>query len=138
MKTRHLWPLLVLVLLVAAGGCNRSGLVRAGGKLTYRGQPVPSTYVAFHPEEGKRASHGLTDDNGNFTLTNSRTEVGVYLGRHTVSLRYFPSNEEELGQGPPKASRELKAIIHKYADPDKSTLHYEVTKDGQFFDIQLE
>jgi len=42
---------------------------------------VPSTYVFFWPdEEGKRRSTGLTDDNGNFTLSYSRTEPGVLLG----------------------------------------------------------
>jgi len=45
------------------------------GRLTYKGEPVPSTTVKFCPdEEGKRPSQGVTDDQGNFTLTNSMTE----------------------------------------------------------------
>jgi hypothetical protein len=137
MKTRTLGPLLALALLPATVGCGGSDRFRASGRLTWKGQPVPSTYVTFQPEEaGKRASHGLTDDDGKFTLTYSRTETGVLPGRHTVFLRYHPSNEEDLGQVPPKASRELKAVIVRYG-ADKSPLHYEVTKNGQFFEINL-
>ena len=57
MKTRYLFLPLALALLVSAG-CNRSGLVKATGRLTYKGQPVPSTYLTFHPEDvHKRPSH---------------------------------------------------------------------------------
>ena len=138
MKTRYLFLPLALVLLAAAG-CNRSGLLKASGRLTYKGQPVPSTYLTFHPDDKhKRPSHALTDDNGNFTVTNSRSEVGLVPGRHTVSLRYFPSGPEDLGQAPPKASKELKAVIAKYGDPERSPLHYEITTNGQFLEINLE
>ena len=138
MKTRYLFLPLLLALLAAAG-CNRSGLVKASGRLTYRGQPVPSTYLTFHPDDKhKRPSHALTDDNGNFTVTNSRSDVGLFLGRHKVSLRYFPSGPEELGQAPPKAPKELKAVIARYGDPDRSPLHVEITQSGQFLEINLE
>jgi hypothetical protein len=138
MKTRYLFLPLALALLAAAG-CNRSGLVKATGRLTYRGRPVPSTYLTFHPDDKhKRPSHALTDDDGRFTVTNSRSDVGLFPGRHTVSLRYFPSNEEELGQAPPKAPKDLKAVLARYGDPDKSPLHVEVTRSGQFLEINLE
>jgi hypothetical protein len=138
MKTRYLSLPLILALLAAAG-CNRSGLVKASGRLTYRGRPVPSTYLTFYPDDkNKRPSHALTDDSGNFTVTNSRSEVGLFLGRHTVALRYHLSNEEELGQAPPKAPKELKAVISRYGDPDRSPLHVEVTQGGQFLEINLE
>src|SRR5207244_5580136 len=117
MMTRNRWHLLALALLLGLCGCRGSDLVNATGKLTYKGQPVPSTYVTFLPEEeGKRASHGLTDDEGNFTLTYSRAETGVLRGRHTVFLSYRVSAEEEMGKAKPKASKELKAIIAKYSD----------------------
>jgi hypothetical protein len=138
MKTRSLSLAVALMLLVSAG-CNRSGLLKATGRLTYKGRPVPSTYLTFHPDDiHKRPSHALTDDDGNFTVTNSRTEVGLVPGRHTVSLRYFPSGPEDLGQAPPKASKELKAVIARYGDPEKSPLHVEVTRSGQSLEINLE
>ena len=64
MTARTVRHLLAAALLVAACGCGGGpNLVTARGKLTHKGQPVPSTYVTFQPqEEGKRASTGLTDD----------------------------------------------------------------------------
>jgi hypothetical protein len=138
MRARSIWHFAAVALVVAAGGCSRSGLVSASGRLTYRGQPVPSTLVIFWPEDGSRRSTGPTDDNGNFALSYSRTESGVKRGPHTVCLRYEVSVEEELHKIQPKASKELKAVIAKYGDPKTSPLHYEVTGSGQFFDIKLE
>jgi hypothetical protein len=123
--------------LALLSGCNRSPLVQAKGRLTYEGKPVPSTYVIFHPmEEGKRESHGLTDDDGNFSLTFSRTEEGVLPGMHRIQLRYNVSGQEETGEIPPKANKQLRAVIDRYGVEKKSTLTYEV-KGGEFFDIKL-
>jgi hypothetical protein len=123
--------------LVLLSGCNRSPLVLAKGRLTYEGKPVPSTYVIFHPmEEGKRESHGLTDDDGNFSLTFSRTEEGVLPGMHRIQLRYNVSAEEETGEAPPKANKQVRAVIDRFGVEKKSTLTYEV-KGGEFFDIKL-
>jgi hypothetical protein len=120
-----------LTLLVALAGCHRSDLVNATGQLTYKGKPIPKTYVVFHPaEEGKRASQGLTDDEGRFTLTHSREETGVLLGKHTVTLKAHHSM-------PPEAAREFKAVLEKYADPKTSSLQYEITGSGQFIDIKI-
>jgi hypothetical protein len=136
-KARFRVALLVPIFLAASSGCSRSPLVEAKGRLTYKGKPIPSTYVIFHPlEEGKRESHGLTDDDGVFTLTFSRTEEGVYPGKHRIHLRYNQSADEELGKTPPKASKELRAVISKYGVGEKSPITYEV-KGGEFFDIAL-
>jgi hypothetical protein len=137
MNARICWPGVALLLALTESGCNRSGLVSATGKLTYKGQPVPSTRVIFQPDDGSRRSTGLTDDGGKFTLQFSRTESGVKPGRHKVFLRYEVSPEEELRKIPPKASKELRAVIDRYGDPKKSPLQYEVTESGQFFDIEL-
>jgi hypothetical protein len=123
------------LLFLFAGGCGP--LVNANGKLTHKGQPVPSTLITFLPDDGGRASHGLTDDNGDFKVTYSRTETGITRGSFTVVLRYIVSNEEELHQIQPKASTELKAVIAKYADPKTSGLRVEITKGGQFIPIAL-
>src|SRR5207244_9475084 len=82
----------------------------------YKGRPVPSTYLIFQPEDAtKRPSHGLTDDDGRFTLTNRKSLTGVYLGSNTVSLRYYQRADEEMGKTPPKAPMELKAVSARYA-----------------------
>jgi hypothetical protein len=137
MMVRTSWKIAVLALLLGVSGCGRSGLVTATGRVTYKGQPVPSTRVVFMPDDGGRRSTGTTDDDGKFELKFSRTAVGVMRGSHAVFLTYEVSAEEETHQIPPKASKELKAVIAKYGDPKTSGLHFEVTKNGEFFDIQL-
>jgi hypothetical protein len=137
MRARICWACGALALALSASGCNPSGLVSATGRLTYKGNPVPSTRVIFQPEDGSRRSTGLTDDDGRFTLQFSRTESGVKPGRHMVFVRYEVSAEEELGKIPPKASKELRAVITRNGDPKQSNLRFEVTESGQFFDVQL-
>jgi hypothetical protein len=138
MKTHNRWCLLAVALLLAASGCG-GPLVTVTGRLTYKGEPVPSTTVKFCPdEEGKRPSQGVTDDQGNFTPTNSITEKGALRGKHTVVLKYHLGADEEMGKVAPRASRELKEIIARYGDVKKSPLHYAVTKSGQFIEINLE
>lgn len=138
------WPLAALALvlglcLVAVNGCGGSKRVTASGRLTYKGKPVPSTRVTFMPqEEGLRASHGTTDDEGKFTLKYSSTAQGVLRGQHTVFLTYEVSADEEMRKIPPKASAELKAVIAKYADLKTSPLHYELTTNGQIIEINLD
>src|SRR5205823_1988761 len=114
MNARKSGHWVVWAVLFAVSGCD-GPLVTATGRVTYKGQPVPSTRVTFWPqEEGKRASVAVTDDDGNFRLKYSTTEDGVLRGQHTVFLRYHMSVEEELHKIPPKASKELKAVIAKY------------------------
>src|SRR5215471_2560507 len=135
MNARTGWHWLGLALLLAAGGCGRSHLVKATGRLTYQGKPVPSTRVFFLPDDGGRRSSGLTDDEGNFTLQYSRTAAGVTRGGHTVFLTYEMSADEELHKVPPRASKELREVIARYRDPKTSPLHFEVTRSGEFFDV---
>jgi hypothetical protein len=138
MNTRKRRHLLFMAFLLAATGCG-GPLVKVTGKLTYKGEPVPSTIVTFHPdEEGQRASQGITDDQGHFALSHSKTETGALRGKHTVTLRYHLSADEEMGKASPKASKELKAVIKKYGDLKTSPLHYEVTHNGQVIEIDLE
>jgi hypothetical protein len=137
MNSRTICLLAALVLPLAAFGCG-SRFVKVTGKLTYHGKPVPSTLVTFLPDDGSRASKGVTDDDGNFTLHYSRQEPAATRGPCKVFLTYVVSNEEELGQISPKASKELKGVITRYGDPDKTLLHYEITKNGQYFEINLE
>ncbi len=137
MKSRAFWFLAVLALPLAAGGCGGPRFLHVTGRVTHKGQPVPSTQVFFLPDNGERRSIGLTDDDGNFTLRYSRSQGGAPPGKYTVYLAYVPSNEEENHTAPPKASKELRAVIARYGEPEKSGLHYELKEDGQFVEIDL-
>jgi hypothetical protein len=120
-------------------GCGGSGLVKVTGQLTYKGQPVPSTWVIFHPDgEGKRSSRGLTDDAGNFKLSNSQSEMGAGLGHYTVTLKYHVSAAEETKGTSPKANKDLREVIAKYGNIETSKLKYEITHGGQNIEIKLD
>ena len=137
MNSRTILSFATLAALLAAG-CGGPKFCKVTGRITHKGQPVPSTQVRFMPDNGERPSNGLTDDDGNFILKYSRTQEGAPPGPYTVFLTYVPSNEEENKQIPPKASKELRAVIAKYGDPKTSGLHYEITKSGQHIEIELE
>jgi hypothetical protein len=127
-----------VALLLLATGCSGPKLLDVSGRLTYKGQPVPSTRVAFQPDDGSRASMSITDDDGKFHLQYSRAQSGATPGPHTVCLSYVVSGDEELGRIAPKASDELKTVILRYGDAKKSSLHYQVTKSGEVFNIDLQ
>jgi hypothetical protein len=137
-KTGRRWTALALLLAAVCGCSNGLNLVSVSGRVTYQGKPVPSTLVTFHADDGSRGAKGVTDDEGNFKLRYSRQQSGIVPGSYTVVLSYVTSNEEETGVAPPKASKELREIISRYADPKKSKLHYEVTSSGQFIEVRLE
>ena len=126
MYASRIGSLLALPLLLLTAGCGGLGLVQVSGKLTCKGEPVPSTEVYFQPEDGSRPSHGKTDDQGRFKLRFTRKRPGCSLGRHTVTLRYSFDSDEMTHQVPPRASAELKQVIARYGDPQTSPLHYEV------------
>jgi hypothetical protein len=137
MKRSILWFLPALGLLLVAGGCSRSDLVHASGRLTYKGKPVPNVWVKFHPDDkGKRPSQGITDEDGKFQLSNSRAETGVFLGKHSVSLKYRAAADEEPQRA--SASQEMKNAVASYGDPATSGLHYEITRSGQQVNIELQ
>jgi hypothetical protein len=138
MTRRICWPLLALLLLLVVVGCGDSHLVKVTGRVTHKGQPVPSTKVVFAPDDGSRTSHGVTDDDGKFTLKFTRSTVGASRGPNTVFLTYDVSADEETHKIPPKASKELKEVILRYGDLKTSKLHYDVTKDDQFIEINLD
>jgi hypothetical protein len=138
MNIRHNGSVVGVALLLLTTGCSGPKLMEVSGKVTYKGQPVPSTRVCFQPDSGSRPSIGITDDSGKFQMSYSRAQWGVTPGPHTVCLSYVVGADEERGRVPPKASREVKTVILRYGDPKKSSLHYDVNKNGEVFNIDLQ
>ena len=134
MKSRKHWPLAALVLLVAASGCGESRYVRVSGRLTYKGEPIPNTYVTFAPDDGSRPSRGKTDADGKFALHVQPRHEGVVRGMHTVFLTYNPPPPGEETA----AEKHLQQVIARYSDSKTTSLRYEVTHDGQFIEIKLD
>jgi hypothetical protein len=135
------WRLLaILVVLTLAAGCgDKPNLVKVGGTVTHKGQPVPNVVVTFVPEKG-RASSGTTDAQGHFTLKFTRDEEGVVLGKHRVSVQYVApdaATQIKLDQGKAKLPPEVAEVVAKYGDRQKSPYTVEVQK-GEEIEVKLD
>ncbi len=138
--------LVVLILPLGLAGCGgEPGVVKASGKVSYKGQPVPSGTVFFTPETpGKRGAQGTIDSSGNFTLGTYATNDGAYSGKHKVTVvaqgpdkpvppkmkgKMMP--EDMQGSGDP-------LVPKKYFSPGTSDLSAEVTEGGKnYFEFEL-
>jgi len=82
-------------------GCSNSTipevplLAPVGGTLTYKGQPVPGAYVAFHPAELSdimEAAFAETDPQGRFTLMMQDYGTGAIPGDYIVTVMHPAGN----------------------------------------------
>ena len=74
------------LLVLAAAGCHRGPQIApVSGRVTLDGKPLAMAEVKFEPPVG-RASHGRTNDNGEYQLRYTRDEMGALVGQHTVRI----------------------------------------------------
>lgn len=117
------------------GAAEVLSTVPVSGTLTYQGQPLESYRVTLYPEQGDRASSGLTDAEGKFTLGTNREGDGVPPGRYRVVVAYSPPASEDTTldlpiEDPSKLPQPKIKIPSKYSSPDQSGLTQEVPRDG--------
>jgi hypothetical protein len=141
--------LLGAVAIAALAGCKTDappiGLV--SGLVTHNGKPIPNLTVNFFPTNG-RPSNGQTDTSGHYTLRWDAEHDGAEVGTHKVTVAYVPGSQApqakaEPGKpapGPEAAAtpEELKVILEKYGNPDKSPLTFEVKSGSQTIDLKLD
>jgi hypothetical protein len=112
-------PVSILVAIFAAGGCSdgRPDRVPVSGQVLIDGKPLKCGTVRFIPT-GHRASHGLIDANGRFTLSCFAESDGAVIGRHKVEVTGFEMVKPTLmrWQAP-----------KKYQDQTTSGLTQEIT-----------
>lgn len=137
---------IVIVMLCTAAlgslGCGSSyesaevlSTVPVSGVLTYQGQPLESYRVTFYPEQGERASSGLTDAEGKFTLGTNREGDGAPPGRYKVVVSFSPPASEDTTldlpiEDPSKMPKPKVKVPEKYSNPEQSGLIMEVPKSG--------
>lgn len=129
-----------LATLIGCGRGDYPEIARVSGTVTHAGKPVPNLAVNFMPEEG-RPSWGITDASGKYSLTYDEDYEGAKVGRHKIYV--FPrqttidgskSKEAVGGIGPD----EMKTILDKYGNEEKSTLVVEVKDDPSVIDLKLD
>jgi hypothetical protein len=80
------WTELAAVLFLTVAGCNRGPQIApVSGRVTLDGKPLAAAEVKFEPQSG-RASHGRTNENGEYQMRYTRDQMGALVGEHTVRI----------------------------------------------------
>lgn len=108
--------LLLALAIFFLTGCGSRGpkTARVSGTVTMSGKPLPKVGVTFLPTKKGPAATGVTNENGEFTLTTTRKGDGAVLGKHKVTV----GAAEEGQKGP--------AIAEIYSSPHTTKLTAEV------------
>ncbi len=146
----------VLLLPVLIGGCSGDSgpkTVKASGVVIYKGQPVADASVAFLGDGTVRPAVALTDEDGEFVLTTSRSGDGAVPGVHTVTVSKIVDPPKKAGSGaslsmeeaalaaqsPPEETKTLYLVPAKYSMAETSGLSFKVEAGAEnHFEIQLE
>ena len=147
--------LLLALCLLAGLGCGGGSekVVSVRGKVTHNNQPVAGLVVSFVPQATTETgvSTGKTDNNGEYELTVAKTNKrGAVVGTHKVWVslpREAPNpvdkdekpkmRRQRIGASAGTPLTDLKEILKKYGNPDRSPLTVEVTGD-QPIDLKLD
>lgn len=89
----------VAVLAMASPCCNARTagyppLGKVTGIITGAGQPLPGVTVLFQPVAGGRASAGVTNATGRYTLRYTEVADGAMVGDHAVTLSVDPDESD--------------------------------------------
>ncbi|MBN8602080.1 MAG: hypothetical protein J0M26_13690 [Planctomycetes bacterium] len=151
MKRRQLLGCLFVAALglIATSGCGDGGpaIAKVTGKVTVKGAAIKGATVQFYPEKGPMAV-GITDDQGNFTLT-TNGRAGAPVGMNKVSIskpaaaatNSMPANPspEDMAKMAAQAAKggNLKRteppkseIPEQYGNPETSKLTADVSSDA--------
>ena len=117
-------------LLLSCLGCwgGDANIGRVEGVVIVDGAPVERACVSFYPASGDRASQGLTDADGHYELSYTRSTDGAVIGEHKVTIstkvesevEYSDSDYTDGGTGETAATVVVKArkemLPKKYRD----------------------
>jgi hypothetical protein len=120
------------------GGCGGSSATKtfpATGVVTFKGEPLPNAVVSFIPAGGRPAA-GMTNAQGEFSLSTFKAGDGAMPGMHRVALGEpaVEMKEGDYSVPEPKPPR----FPVKYTDPNQSGLEFEVKPGAENkFTIEL-
>jgi hypothetical protein len=139
---------LVLLLLVAVGGCGKEGgKIPVNGIVKLDGRPLANASVSFIAETpGCRDAYGLTNADGVFYLTTAKVGDGVPPGRYKVIVKpvaapepgvVHKSVQEAMKAAARKPRRPAIVLPPRYSESSKTVLVQDVPPTGNVvFDLQ--
>jgi len=117
-------------LLGGCGGGDEGRVVPAGGKVTYKGEPIAKGTVVFTPDKGRPATGAI--ENGSFILSTYAEGDGALPGKYKVGVVV---TEEVPTKGGDNTTKYI--VPQKYSDPEQSGLTAEVPSGGKK-DLQID
>jgi hypothetical protein len=132
------WAALLLASSVIVGGCSGETLVKVTGTVKRDGKPVPHLGVHFVPEEKGLSSHGLTDENGHFTLLYSTGKEGAVVGKHKVWVQLPPDPQNRRDLSRRATEPDMEALLLKYGNSETTPLTVEVKDDQKEIKLNLD
>ena len=128
--------------LATAAGCGDNGPkpVPVEGRVTLNGKPVKQMLVNFQPV-GKTygtGANGMTDDDGKFSMMDSRGGTGAHVGEYKVSF-YPPLNRRVEGDPSTDVIDDgsKSGLPRIYLDGEKTPLRVTVPEGGGTAEIIL-
>jgi hypothetical protein len=86
-QSRIPWLLVATASLGLLAGCDTGPQVApVHGTVTYKGAPVPTGTITFHPVEGGRPAIGTISNDGSYSLARRTLGDGVILGKYNVTI----------------------------------------------------
>jgi hypothetical protein len=140
------------MLLIGCSGGLRLGKV--SGRVTFKGKPVPTGTIMFHPDEGPTAVGAIGPD-GTYTLTTVKPGDGAIVGSHRVTIQATtvgpgsladPKSFEEEMQLAQRKDPKAKVLVpgqvewivpEKYSRPDTTNLTATVQSGTNTIDFPL-
>ncbi len=134
----RLLRMLMLVVAVACGGCNRGPqIVPVRGLVTYEGKPLEYGTITFQPAQGQPAK-GVIQPDGSFVLSTFRQGDGAVVGEHKVRVTCYES--QRPGAQPSVGEQTLGKLLipRRYTLFDQSGLTADVNgSDNQPIEFHL-
>lgn len=127
MKSKYGMVLIASLFVAFSVGCGGPSMYPVSGSIKYKGEPVADARVLFTPTgsgDAKPAS-GVTDAQGNFSLTTDKPGDGAMAGDYTVSVTKTAESKEGDYSAPPPPP-----FPEKYTNPTGSDLKASVKADG--------
>ena len=129
------------LLFGAISGCSESierpQTFPVGGKVTYKGEPVPKGTVTFQPDQGHPAVGEIQSD-GTYKLSTFAQADGALPGHHKVFIIANTADPTKIPGSTPGWTPPKDLVPKKYNNADTSGLEATVTEDRKEIDFNLQ
>lgn len=137
----NLLAFLALLSSLGCGGPEGPKLVEVQGKVTYQDKALEKARVTYLPVPGTEGvgGTGITDAEGNYTITYRRGGTGLPVGKYkvTVSKRLMPDGSIPPEDVEPMDSPARETLPGTYSQEEQTTLTKTVSETGGDYNFDL-